>query len=456
MYCTFGTYAMKRGIKYILTFIIILFGGMDIFAQLDLPLLSPKASIMQNIGITKVEIIYHRPGVKDRKIWGDVVPYNEVWRAGANEATTIEFSTDVKVNGSLVPKGKYALFTMPGENEWIVILNKKWDQWGLDYDKNKSEDFLKFSVKPEKCTFFERMLYYFSNTSRKEATLNLAWENLNISFNIESFLTEDNDRSVRLSPTASVLQRIGITDFKLTFGSPGVNKRIIWGGLVPYKKVWRAGANEATTIEFSTDVIINGKTVPQGRYALFTIPDVKEWTIILNKRWNQWGLDYPKYKSQNLIRFKVMPDSNSFNERLFYNFSNITENSVTVSLLWEKLKVSFRINVDLETQMHKEITGSFTKAQKDNWKIYLDAAEYGIENDFFGNEPLQWIDKSLSLNETYKGYFIKAEYYYKNGQYGEALKQIEKCRDKGQSENGYQFFVSQVDNLERKIKENNK
>jgi hypothetical protein len=446
---------MKR-VKYAVTALIILFSGINIFAQLELPLLSPKASIMQDIGITKVEVVYHRPGVKDRKIWGDVVPYNAVWRAGANEATTIEFSTDVKVNGNLVPKGKYSIFTIPGESEWVVIFNKTWDQWGLDYDKNAANDFLKFTVKPEKCGYFERVLFYFSNTSRKNATLNLAWEKLKISFNIESFLTKDDDRAVRLSPAASVLQRIGITDFKLSFGSPGVNKRVIWGGLVPYKKVWRAGANEATTIEFSTDVIINGKTIPAGRYALFTIPTEKEWTIILNRRWNQWGLDYPKYKSQDIIRFKVLPDSNSFNERLFYNFSDLNENSVTVSLLWEKLRVSFRINVDLEAQMYKQITESFARAKKDNWKIYLDAAEYGIENNFFNIEPLQWIEKSLSMNETYKGHFIKAEYCYKNKQYDEALKQIDKCRDKGQSDQDYRYFISQVDNLERKIKENSK
>lgn len=446
---------MKRlNIIFILTAVIIIWGN-NIFAQLYLPRLSPQASIMQNIGITKVEIRYNRPAVRERVIWGDLVPYNKIWRTGANEATTIEFSTDVKVNGNIVPKGKYSLYTIPGETEWTVILNKQWDQWGLDYDKYVSEDLLRFKVKPETCDFYERMLFYFSNTSRKTADLNLAWEKLKISFSIESYLTTGDDKKVRLSPTASVYQTVGYTDFILTFGSPAVNNRAIWGALVPYNKVWRAGANEATTIEFSTPVSIQGTPVPAGKYAIFTIPAENEWTIILNKKWNQWGLDYEKNKSEDLIQFKARPEKNSFNERLFFKFLDFTDSSATIALIWENIKVPFKINISLEDIALKQIQNSLLKAKEGDWRIFLDAAEYAVDNNFFNSEPLKWIDKSLSINETYKAYFIKAEYFYKNRQFTEALKQIDKCRDKGQSEKDYQSFLSRVDDLERKVKENN-
>lgn len=429
----------------------------NIFAQLDLPLLSPKASIMQNIGITKVEIKYNRPAVRERKIWGDLVPFDSVWRTGANEATTIEFSTNVKLNGNIVPKGKYSLFTIPGEKEWTVILNKVWNQWGLDYNDNKSEDLLRFKVIPESCDFTERLLFYFSNTSRRQAVLNFAWERLKFSFTIDSYLTVDNDENVRLSPAASVYQTIGYTDFIITFGSPAVNNRTIWGTLVPYYKVWRGGANEATTIQFSTDVKINGKSIPAGKYALFTEPSPEgDWIFILNKKWNQWGLDYPKNKSYNLIKFKAKQEKNGFNERLFYKFFDISDNSVTVALLWEHLKVSFKIEIDLEAIAHRHIKASLEKAGKEDWKIYLDAAEYAIENSFFKDDPLKWINKSLSINESSKGYFLKARYYYFHQQFAEALKQIDKCRDKGQSEDGYQDFISQIDDLERKIRNSSK
>jgi hypothetical protein len=447
---------MKRVNKSILIICLIFLPLIDIFAQLDLPRPSPNASIMQNIGITKVEVRYCRPAVHGRKIWGDLVPFNKIWRAGANEATTIEFSTDVKINGNLVPKGKYAIFTIPTENDWTVIFNKKWDQWGLDYEKNKSEDFLQIKVNPEKNDFVERLLFYFSNTARSKASLNLAWENVNISFEIESFLTKDDDKTVRLSPAASVYQRVGITDFTLTFGSPAVKNRVIWGRLIPFGKVWRAGADEATTIEFSTDVTINKKLIPAGRYALFILVGKSEWVVILNKKWDQWGLDYNKNISKNYTVFKIKPVKDAFNERLFYNFSDLTDNSVTISLLWETIRASFKIDVDLETQVHKHITNSLANAQKDDWKIFMDAAQYGIENNFFKGEPLKWIDNSLSINETYKGYFLKASYYFKNKKYMEALQQLDKCRDKGQSEVDYRNFVSQVDNLERRIRENNR
>ena len=443
---------MKKIIKY-LTVLSLFFASGAAYAQLELPRLSPRASIMQNIGITKAEVIYHRPAVRDRKIWGDLVPFNQVWRAGANEATTIEFSTDIKVNGHIVPKGKYAFYTIPSENEWTIIFNKKWDQWGLDYDKYKDEDLLHFKVKPESNEYLERMLFYFSNTSRKSATLNLAWEKLKVSFTIESYLTADNDKSVRLSPAAEIHQTVGYTDFTITFGSPEVKGRVIWGGLVPYGKVWRAGANEATTIAFTTDVKINGTVVPKGRYALFTIPGEKEWTIILNRKWKQWGLDYEKNKSEDQISFKAIPEKNSFNERLYYNFMDLTDTSATVALVWENIKVPFKVEIDLEPIALEKITAAFAKAKPDDWKIYLDAAEYGIENNMFKDAPLKWINKALQIKETYKGYYLKAYYLYNHKQYDEALTEIDKCRDKGQAEPEYRMFISQVDNLERKIRE---
>jgi hypothetical protein len=95
------------------------------FAQLDLPRPSPKATVSQQVGLTDVSIAYCRPGVKGREIWGALVPYGEVWRTGANEATTITFSSDVTVQGNPVAAGTYGLFTLPGKDEWTVILNRR-------------------------------------------------------------------------------------------------------------------------------------------------------------------------------------------------------------------------------------------------------------------------------------------------------------------------------------------
>ena len=98
------------------------------FAQLKLPRVSQKASVTQTIGLTDVTVTYSRPGVKGRTIWGDLVPYDKVWRTGANEATSIAFARDVTINGKALPAGTYSLHTIPGKASWAVIFNKKVDQ----------------------------------------------------------------------------------------------------------------------------------------------------------------------------------------------------------------------------------------------------------------------------------------------------------------------------------------
>ena len=154
-------------------------------AQNEPPRLSPKASVSQVVGYTEVSVVYSRPGVKDRKIWGGLVPYDEVWRTGANEATTIEFANDVTVNGNKVPKGKYGLFTIPGEKEWTIILNKTWDQWGaFNYDDTK--DFLRFKVKPQESDYTARLLFTFEYVSPYSANILIAWDQLEVSFLVET------------------------------------------------------------------------------------------------------------------------------------------------------------------------------------------------------------------------------------------------------------------------------
>jgi Protein of unknown function (DUF2911) len=157
---------------------------------------------------------------------------------------------------------------------------------------------------------------------------------------------------VRLSPKASVSQTIGFTDVTINYGRPGVKGRKIWGGLVPYDKVWRAGANEATKFTFSKDVWINGNKIPAGSYAFFAIPTEKEWTLIFNKVADQWGLDYDKNKSQDVLKIKVNPAATDYHEWLEYTFSDMNvqkagmKNSAVVNLIWDKLRVPFTVETE--------------------------------------------------------------------------------------------------------------
>lgn len=144
---------------------------------------SPKAEVMQTIGFTEVSIIYSRPGVKGRTIWGKLVPYNAVWRAGANEATKIIFTTDVTIEGKSLKKGAYSFFAIPGKNEWTLIFNKVADQWGA-FEYNESEDALRIKVKPEKGNWQEWLAYTITKINDSSALIRLEWEKLKIPFKV--------------------------------------------------------------------------------------------------------------------------------------------------------------------------------------------------------------------------------------------------------------------------------
>ncbi len=153
-------------------------------AQLELPDLSPRAEVMQTVGITAITVNYASPGVKGRKIFGELVPLDKLWRTGANAATTLEVSTDVKIGGKDVPAGKYALFTIPGKDKWTVIINKNADQGGTrNYDQKLDQ--ARFEVKPGKAaTKMERMTFLFTDTQDDSTSLQLVWDETRVTLPI--------------------------------------------------------------------------------------------------------------------------------------------------------------------------------------------------------------------------------------------------------------------------------
>lgn len=153
------------------------------------------------------------------------------------------------------------------------------------------------------------------------------------------------DKEARASLKASVMQRIGVdTDITIVYSRPGVKGRQIWGGLVPYNKVWRAGADENTTFEVSKDVMINGKKLFAGKYGLHMLPGEKEWTIIFSKNNSAWG-SFSYKQEEDALRITVTPKEAPDQEWLSYGFENLAGNSATAYLRWEKLKVPFEIKV---------------------------------------------------------------------------------------------------------------
>ncbi len=157
--------------------------------RIEFPAPSPACTIKQRVGLTDVEIVYSRPSMKGRQIFGSVVPYAAVWRTGANAATKISFSTTVKLKGTPVPAGSYALYTIPGEAEWTIILNKGVGQSGTQYDEKA--DVVRFNVRPVNLsdTSLETFTIEFNHLRDKSAILNLIWDKTVVPIPIEVELT---------------------------------------------------------------------------------------------------------------------------------------------------------------------------------------------------------------------------------------------------------------------------
>ena len=143
---------------------------------------SPNAAVSQTIGLTIVEVTYGRPSVRSRVIFGDLVPFGEVWRTGANESTAITFSNDVMVNGEKLTAGTYSLYTIPGSNEWTVIFNNKLS-WGTHYDER--EDVVRISAVPEETHPMEQLLIYFENVTAESGDMFIHWDDVRVPVIIE-------------------------------------------------------------------------------------------------------------------------------------------------------------------------------------------------------------------------------------------------------------------------------
>lgn len=141
---------------------------------------SPAAITEFKVGNANIKISYSAPSVKGREIWGKLVPYGEVWRTGANEATVFETDADIKVEGQTLPKGTYALFTIPGKDEWVIIFNKNAKQWG-SFSYKPAEDALRVTVRPGLSSSFNEVFKIVGNV---DGSVSIAWEKLEVIFNV--------------------------------------------------------------------------------------------------------------------------------------------------------------------------------------------------------------------------------------------------------------------------------
>lgn len=179
------------------------------WAQIEHPRASPQATLVQRVGLSEVTVAYSRPGVRGRKIMGEIIPYGRIWRVGANESTKITFSDSVALEGQPVAPGTYALYTIPTPTEWTIIIHKNTTHWGDGRTQyNPAEDALRFTVKPETVPYFtETFTIEFNDITHERATLTWRWENtviqFSISFDTRKKMMQEIDSKIKSNPSAA-------------------------------------------------------------------------------------------------------------------------------------------------------------------------------------------------------------------------------------------------------------
>jgi hypothetical protein len=237
----------------------------------------------------------------------------------------------------------------------------------------------------------------------------------------------------RPSPFAKVWQVVGLTEISVDYSSPGVKGRKIWGGLVPYDQMWRAGANTATKVTFSKDVTFADKKVPAGTYAFFVIPGKSAWTVILNKKADQAGTGRDYKQEDDLLRVTLHPKAAPFRERLAYLVTDFTDDKASLDLEWEKLRLSIPITVDTANQAQANIKN----AVDNTWRTYANAARYMLENKKDYDAGLKLVDQSLALKEDWFNLWIKAQLQAAKGSVKDARATGEHAYELGKKDSNF-------------------
>ena len=212
----------------------------------------------------------------------------------------------------------------------------------------------------------------------------------------------------RQSQHAILTQRIGITDVTINYHRPLTGGRKIWGGLVPYGQVWRAGANENTTITFSDPVTVQGQPLDKGTYGLHMIPAEDQWTVIFSKMSDAWG-SFSYNEKEDALRVSVKPQPTDSHDALTYDFDDLKVDSAVATLRWEKAAVPFKIAVNVNdvvaASLHKQLRG----LAQYTWDGWDDAAQYLLSTKTYLDDALDYAAKSIQVEERYDNLLSKSQ-----------------------------------------------
>jgi len=233
----------------------------------------------------------------------------------------------------------------------------------------------------------------------------------------------------RQSQHAVLTQRIGITDITINYHRPLANDRKIWGGIIPYGQVWRAGANENTTITFSDPVTIEGKPLEKGSYGLHMIPAEDQWTIIFSKNSTSWG-SFTYKPEEDALRITVKPQPTDFHNALTYDFDQMKVDSAVATMRWEKVAVPFQISVKVNDVVEASLQKQLRGLAQYTWDGWDDAANYFLANKVYLDEALKDEDQSIQVEERYDNLMTKSKVLEALGRKDEAKTTLAKALDK--------------------------
>lgn len=244
---------------------------------------------------------------------------------------------------------------------------------------------------------------------------------------MSTFVVAQNVTLPRPSQYAEVTQRVGISDVTIKYHSPGAKDRQIWGGLIPDGAMWRAGANENTTITFSHDAELEGQPISAGTYGLFMfVKDQENIRIILSKYAKSWGTNYPAEQDAVLMA-DVSTNESPMQDWLSYNFKNRSGDDVTATLRWADREVPFTISFDVDAIVIDNARAELKGPAGFSWRGYMQAANYCLQNDTNLDEAMSWIDQSISMSSGFSNLQVKAGLLAKKGETEEAKKVMDQA-----------------------------
>ena len=241
----------------------------------------------------------------------------------------------------------------------------------------------------------------------------------------------------RQSQKERVELSIGDVQVNVVYGRPNVRGRKVWGGLVPYNEVWRAGADENTTFEFSREVRINGQELPAGKYGFHVLPTEKEFVLIFSRDNDKWG-SFTYQPGSDALRVSVMPESSDHHETLSYSFSDVSVSSAKAVISWEKIRIPFVIDIgDVHGRSISTIRNTISKRTADDIRPFSQGASYVLNFQLKTHyqEAISWLDEALKIRETFQLLSAKARLLAASGRIADAIATGERALAIGKAAN---------------------